>query len=60
MWSSYSVDAITNLLIGGGWFSEGQSADVSAGVDLRVGRWRVRPTWRFGENALNARVTTTF
>jgi hypothetical protein len=60
MWSSYSVDAITNVLFGGGWFSEGAAADVAAGVDLRVGRWRVRPTWRIRETALNARVTTTF
>ena len=35
-------------------------SDVAAGVDLRIGRWRVRPTWRIRENALNARVTTTF
>jgi hypothetical protein len=60
MWSSYSVDAITNMVFGAGWFSEGDAADVAAGVDLRIGRWRVRPTWRIRENALNARVTTTF
>ena len=54
MWSSYSVDAITNLLLGGGCFSEDEGADVAAGVDLRIGRWRVRPTWRIRKGALNA------
>ena len=60
MWGSYNLDAITNLLFGAGYYSEGEPADVAAGVDLRIGRWRVRPTWRFRETALNARVTTTF
>jgi hypothetical protein len=59
-WGSYSVDAITNVLFGAGWFSEGAAVDVAAGIDLRVGRWRVRPTWRIRESALNARVTTAF
>ena len=60
LWGSYTVDAITNVVIGGGWFSERQLADVEAGTDLRVGRFTVRPTWRVREGRINARVTMTF
>ena len=60
VWGSYSVDAITNMLVGAGWFSEGQALDVLAGVDLRIGRFRVRPVWRLREGAFDSRVTTTF
>jgi hypothetical protein len=60
VWGSYSVDAITNMLVGVGWFSEGQPLDVLAGVDLRIGRFRVRPVWRLRQGALDSRVTTTF
>jgi hypothetical protein len=60
VWGSYGVDAITNVLLGAGWFSTGQAADVVAGVDLRVGRWRVRPSWRMREHAFDSRLTTTF
>jgi hypothetical protein len=60
LWGSYTLDAITNVVIGGGWFSERQVADVAAGTDLRVGRFTVRPTWRLRERMINARVTTTF
>ena len=58
---SYTVDAITNVVVGVGWFSNGTPvADVLTGLDLRVGRLRVRPVWRFRERAFNARLTTTF
>ena len=60
VWGSYSVDAITNVLVGAGWFSYGQAVDVMAGVDLRIGRFRVRPSWRVRERAFDSRVTTTF
>ena len=60
LWGSYTVDAITNLVVGGGWFSERQVADIVAGTDLRVGRFTVRPTWRVRERMFNTRVTTTF
>jgi len=60
MWGSYSVDAITNLLLGVGWFSNTGTADVVGGVDFRIGRWRVRPAWRLFEHALDTRVTTSF
>ncbi len=60
LWASYTIDAITNVVIGGGWFSEHQGADIAAGTDLRVGRFSVRPTWRVRERLFNTRVTTTF
>ena len=42
IWGLYTVDAITNLIVGGGWFSERQVADLAVGSDLRVGRFTVR------------------
>ncbi len=59
LWGSYTIDAITNVVIGGGWF-DGQVADWAVGSDLRVGRFTVRPTWRVRESVLNVRVTKTF
>jgi hypothetical protein len=58
---SYAVDAITNVVVGSGWFSDGRSGqDVLAGLDLRIGRFRVRPTWRFREATFDSRITMTF
>jgi len=60
LWGSYSVDAITNLLVGVGWFSEHGLADVIAGTYLRIGRFRVRPTWRVRQHEFNTRLTMMF
>lgn len=60
VWGSYTIDAITNVVIGGGWFSERQIADMAVGTDLRLGRFSVRPTWRVRERTFNTRITTTF
>jgi hypothetical protein len=60
LWSSYSVDAITNMLVGVGWSSERGMADIIAGTDLRIGRFRIRPTWRLREHDFNTRLMTTF
>ena len=61
IFGSYSVDAITNVVVGTGWFSSAnEPADVLLGLDLRIGRLRVRPTWRFREGVFDSRVTTTF
>jgi len=61
IFGSYSVDAITNVLVGTGWFSSANDpADVLLGLDLRIGRLRVRPSWRFREGVFDSRVTTTF
>jgi len=60
IWGSYTIDAITNVVIGGGWFSERQIADIAVGTDLRLGRFSVRPIWRVREQTFNARITTTF
>jgi len=60
LWGSYSVDAITNIVLGVGAFSEGERMDVVAGIDLRLGRFRVRPAWRLRDGKLGSRLTTTF
>ena len=60
VWTSYSVDAITNVVLGAGWFSRTGSADIVAGVDLRIGRFRVRPTWKLRTGGFASRVTLLF
>jgi len=60
LWSSYSLDAVTNIVVGGGWFSNTGSGDLAAGIDFRIGRFRVRPTWRMRTLDFDARLTTTF
>lgn len=60
VWGSYNLDAITNLMLGFGWFSESQSTSVTAGVELRIGRFRVRPAWRLRDAGFDSRVITTF
>jgi hypothetical protein len=61
MFGSYSVDAITNVVVGVGWLSSAHaSADTLIGLDLRIGRLRVRPTWRIREGVLDSHITTTF
>ena len=58
---AFHIDAITNVVVGAGWFSSANDpADVLLGLDLRIGRLRVRPTWRFREGVFDSRVTTTF
>jgi hypothetical protein len=61
IFGSYSLDAITNVLVGVGWVSDAdEAADVLVGLDLRIGRLRVRPTWRVRGGVFDSRVTTTF
>jgi len=54
------VDAITNVLIGFGWFTESGSASLAIGTEIRMGRFRVRPSWRFSDDTFDSRLTTTF
>ena len=60
VWGSYRVDAITNVMIGYGWFTESGSASLAAGTEIRAGRFRVRPSWRLNDGGFDARFTTTF
>jgi hypothetical protein len=60
VWGSYRVDAITNVMIGYGWFSESGSGSVAVGTELRIGRFKVRPSWRLNDGGFDSRVTTTF
>jgi hypothetical protein len=57
LWSAYSLDAVTSVLAGGGWYSNTRSADVTAGFDFRLGRFRVRPTWRLRTLDFDSRIT---
>jgi len=60
LWGSYSLDAITNVLFGFGYFSESGSPSPIVGSELRIGRFRVRPSWRLRDNGFDTRVTTLF
>jgi len=58
---SYSLDAITSVVVGTSWLSTGTAApDVLAGFDLRIGRFRLRPTWGFRGGGFDSRVTVRF
>ena len=60
LWGSYNLDAITNILFGAGWFSEANAVSPVLGAELRIGRFRVRPSWRLIDSGFDTRVTTTF
>jgi len=60
VWGSYNVDAITNVLVGFGWFSERGGTSPVIGAEVRIGRFRLRPNWRLRDGGFDARVTTTF
>jgi hypothetical protein len=60
VWGSYSVDAITNVMFGFGWFSEARSTSPTIGAEIRLGRFRVRPNWRLKDGGFDARITTIF
>ena len=58
---SYSIDAITSVVVGTSWLSTGTAApDVLAGFDLRIGLFRIRPTWGFRGGGFDSRVTVRF
>jgi hypothetical protein len=61
VFGSYSLDAVTSVLVGTSWMSNGTPApDVVAGVDLRIGLLRVRPTWGFRGGGFDSRLTVRF
>lgn len=60
VWASYKTDAITSLLFGYGYFTERHTASPILGAEIRLGRLRVRPNWRFADNGYDTRVTLTF
>jgi hypothetical protein len=60
VWGSYNIDAITNVLIGIGWYSESKSVSPTVGAEVRLGRFRVRPTWRLRDGGFDARFTLIF
>src|SRR5262245_31149291 len=61
VFGSYTLDAVTSVLVGTSWLSNGMPApDVVAGVELRVGLFRVRPTWGFRGGGFDSRLTVRF
>jgi hypothetical protein len=60
VWGSYNLDAITNVLVGVGWFSEIQRASPIIGVEVRLGRFRIRPSWRLIDGGFDTRLTMGF
>ena len=60
VWGSYRVDAITNVLIGYGWFKESGSGSATVGSEIGIGRFFVRPSWRLSDGGFDTRFTTTF
>jgi membrane-associated phospholipid phosphatase len=58
---SYALDATTNVLVGAGWFSAGQShANPVVGFDVRVGRFHVQPLYRLGHDWVHANLVALF
>jgi len=60
VWGSYRLDAITNVVVGFGWYSESGSVSGSLGLEVRIGRLRIRPAFRFSDGGFDSRVMTTF
>lgn len=60
VWGSYNLDAITNIVIGVGWFSESRSVSPIVGAEVRLGRLRIRPSWRLIDAGFDTRVTFIF
>jgi membrane-associated phospholipid phosphatase len=58
---SYALDATTNVLVGGGWFSvAGSHPDGVVGFDVRVGRFHVQPLYRLGHDWVHANLVALF
>lgn len=60
LWGSYNLDAITNVVIGFGWFSESRGFSPAVGAEVRLGRFRVRPAWRLRDGGFDGRITAVF
>lgn len=58
---SYALDATTNVLIGGGWFSDGRpNGDGVIGFDIHVGRFHVQPLHRLHHDGFHANLVALF
>ena len=59
--ASYALDATTNIIAGGGWFSNSTTKeDAVVGFDIRVGRFHVRPTRGFRQHGYHATLVALF
>jgi len=58
---SYALDATTNVIAGGGWFSDGRpNADGVIGFDIRIGRFHVQPLHRLRHDGFHANLVALF
>jgi membrane-associated phospholipid phosphatase len=59
--ASYALDATTNVILGGGWFSDGRRGrDGVFGFDIHVGRFHVQPLHRLHHEGFHANVVALF
>jgi hypothetical protein len=59
--ASYALDATTNFIVGGGWFSNSETqTDMLLGFDIRIGRLHVRPTRRLHQPGYQATLVALF
>jgi hypothetical protein len=58
---SYALDATTSVVLGVDWIANARRpSDVVAGVEFRVGRLLVRPSWRLREGVYDTLVVAIF
>ena len=58
---SYALDATTNVVLGADWIATARRpTDVVAGIEFRVGRLLVRPSWRLREHVYDTLVVAMF
>ena len=58
---SYALDATTNVIVGGGWFSQGPpNVDGVIGFDIRIGRFHIQPLHRLGHDGFHATLVALF
>jgi len=61
VFGSYSIDAMTNVVLGADWISRAHpSADVVAGIEFHIGMILVRPSWRLREGVFDSFVVAVF
>jgi hypothetical protein len=61
VFGSYTIDAMTNVLIGADWISRAHpSADVVTGIEFHIGMIVVRPSWRLREGVFDSMVVAVF
>ena len=58
---SYSIDAMASVVVGADWISRARpSADVVTGLEIHIGSFLVRPSWRLREGVFDSLVVAVF